>query len=136
MLVHTTHPRIRKGRTQPSSLGLRWTFAHRSFSRLLFHGIILRTFLLSYRTQFSGITSSLDRKQGKILDDDDQNKTKLSTFKPKALRNPKTYKNLEKEKLNKLKLEEENKTEFTTDSFGNKKLRNLKAFTESKSFQQ
>ena len=33
--------------------------------------------------------------QGKILDDDDKHKTKLSTFKPKALRNPKTYKNLE-----------------------------------------
>ena len=33
--------------------------------------------------------------QGKILDDDDKHKTKLSTFKPKALRNTKTYKNLE-----------------------------------------
>ena len=28
------------------------------------------------------------------MDDDDKHKTKLSTFKPKALRNPKTYKNL------------------------------------------
>jgi len=77
--------------------------------------------------------------QGKLLDDDDKNKTKLSTFKPKALRNPKTYKNLEnsvgdKDKHN--KAEEENKTEFTTDSFGNKKFGNLKSFTESKSYQK
>ena len=34
--------------------------------------------------------------QGKILDDDDKCITKLSTFKPKALRNPKTFKNVEK----------------------------------------
>ena len=34
--------------------------------------------------------------QGKILDDDDKCITKLSTFKPKALRNPKTFKNAEK----------------------------------------
>jgi len=33
--------------------------------------------------------------QGKILDDDDKCITKLSTFKPKALRNPNTFKNLE-----------------------------------------
>jgi len=30
--------------------------------------------------------------QGATLDDEDKHKTKLSTFKPKALRNPKTYK--------------------------------------------
>jgi len=34
--------------------------------------------------------------QGSILDDEDKFKTKDSTFKPKALRNPKTYKNLQK----------------------------------------
>lgn len=34
--------------------------------------------------------------QGKILDDDDKCITKLSTFKPKALRNPKTFRNVEK----------------------------------------
>merc|ERR1719244_786362 len=34
--------------------------------------------------------------QGSILDDEDKYKTKDSTFKPKALRNPKTYKNLQK----------------------------------------
>jgi len=33
--------------------------------------------------------------QGALLDDDDKHKTKDSTFKPKALRNPKTYKNLQ-----------------------------------------
>ena len=79
--------------------------------------------------------------QGKLLDDDDKNKTRLSTFKPKALRNPKTYKKLEnsitdKDKLNKTKEEEDNKKEYTTDAFGNKKFGNLKCFTESKNFQQ
>jgi len=33
--------------------------------------------------------------QGALLDDDDTNKTKNSTFKPKALRNPKTYKKIQ-----------------------------------------
>jgi len=33
--------------------------------------------------------------QGSLLDDEDKYKTKDSTFKPKALRNPKTYKNLQ-----------------------------------------
>merc|ERR1719348_1585800 len=33
--------------------------------------------------------------QGATLDDEDKHKTKLSTFKPKALRNPKTFKNLQ-----------------------------------------
>eukprot|EP00092_Neocalanus_flemingeri_P010107 GFUD01010891.1.p1 GENE.GFUD01010891.1~~GFUD01010891.1.p1 ORF type:complete len:361 (+),score=104.28 GFUD01010891.1:33-1115(+) len=79
--------------------------------------------------------------QGKLLDDDDKHKTKLSTFKPKALRNPKTYKNLEnsaagKDKLSKTKEEEDNKKEYTTDAFGNKKFGNLKSFAESKNFQQ
>jgi len=32
---------------------------------------------------------------GALLSDDDKHKTKLSTFKPKALRNPNTYKNLQ-----------------------------------------
>merc|ERR1712179_327504 len=36
--------------------------------------------------------------QGSILQDEDKYKTKLSTFKPKALRNPKTYKNLQNAK--------------------------------------
>merc|ERR1719348_1422987 len=36
--------------------------------------------------------------QGALLDDDDKHKTKDSTFKPKALRNPKTYKNLQQNK--------------------------------------
>ena len=35
------------------------------------------------------------RRTGQILDDDDKCITKLSTFKPKALRNPKTFKNVE-----------------------------------------
>jgi len=79
--------------------------------------------------------------QGKILDDDDKHKTKLSTFKPKALRNPKTYKNLEnsggeKPKVTKNIVEEEAKKEYTVDEFGNKKFGKLKSFTESKSFQQ
>jgi len=79
--------------------------------------------------------------QGKILDDDDKNKTKLSTFKPKALRNPKTYKNLEnslggKDKFNQVKSEEENNKEYTIDAFGNKKFGNLKCFTKSKNFLQ
>ena len=33
--------------------------------------------------------------QGSTLPDEDKHKTKLSTFKPKALRNPKTFKNLQ-----------------------------------------
>ena len=33
--------------------------------------------------------------QGATLSDEDRCKTKLSTFKPKALRNPNTYKNLQ-----------------------------------------
>ena len=33
--------------------------------------------------------------QGSLLSDEDRCKTKLSTFKPKALRNPNTYKNLQ-----------------------------------------
>merc|ERR1719348_2133766 len=36
--------------------------------------------------------------QGALLNDDDKHKTKDSTFKPKALRNPKTYKNLQQNK--------------------------------------
>ena len=32
---------------------------------------------------------------GALLGDEDKHKTKLSTFKPKALRNPNTYKNLQ-----------------------------------------
>merc|ERR1712088_528589 len=35
------------------------------------------------------------RGEGALLSDDDKHKTKLSTFKPKALRNPNTYKNLQ-----------------------------------------
>lgn len=67
--------------------------------------------------------------QGSILPDDDKHKTKLSTFKPKALRNPKTFKNLQnavgggkgKENSN-----EDNKTEYKLDGFGNKIFGNLK----------
>lgn len=51
--------------------------------------------------------------QGSLLDDDDKYKTKDSTFKPKALRNPKTYKNLQNSetgigKENTVKKEEKN----------------------------
>ena len=43
------------------------------------------------------IESSISRRtgQGSTLPDEDKHKTKLSTFKPKALRNPKTFKNLQ-----------------------------------------
>jgi len=59
--------------------------------------------------------------QGKILDDDDKHKTKLSTFKPKALRNPKTYKNLNssasEEKQCKTGKGNEKITELTANAF-------------------
>ena len=34
-----------------------------------------------------------------------------------------------------VKIQEDNKTEFTVDEFGNKKFGNLKSFTESKNYQ-
>jgi len=60
--------------------------------------------------------------QGKILDDDDKHKTKLSTFKPKALRNPKTYKNLNiavDEKKNRIQKEVKN-NELVANGFSMK----------------
>jgi hypothetical protein len=68
--------------------------------------------------------------QGSTLPDDDKHKTKLSTFKPKALRNPKTFKNLQnavgyKGKENDKEHPEESQ-EYKTDGFGNKIFGNLK----------
>jgi len=68
--------------------------------------------------------------QGSTLPDEDKHKTKLSTFKPKALRNPKTFKNLQnavgyKGKENNNENPEET-PEYKTDGFGNKIFGNLK----------
>jgi hypothetical protein len=47
--------------------------------------------------------------QGSILKDEEYFKTKNSTFKPKALRNPNTYKNLESSQPDKDKKTNKNK---------------------------
>jgi len=58
--------------------------------------------------------------QGSTLPDEDKHKTKLSTFKPKALRNPKTFKNLQnamgKENSNSSSQSEDS---LKKDGFGN-----------------
>jgi len=63
--------------------------------------------------------------QGSTLPDEDKHKTKLSTFKPKALRNPKTFKNLQNA------VGKENSRDSTEDlskkdGFGNPLFGNLK----------
>merc|ERR1712129_75583 len=65
--------------------------------------------------------------QGSSLPDEDKHKTKLSTFKPKALRNPKTFKNLQ----NAVGAGKENSDiksdrEVKKDGFGNNIFGNLK----------
>lgn len=69
--------------------------------------------------------------QGSSLPDEDKHKTKLSTFKPKALRNPKTFKNLEnvvgkENSTDPLYQIPDDKKELKTDAFGNKTFGNLK----------
>ena len=69
---------------------------------------------------FEGIFLFRRTGQGSTLPDEDKHKTKLSTFKPKALRNPKTFKNLQnamgKENSNSSSQSEDS---LKKDGFGN-----------------
>jgi len=70
--------------------------------------------------------------QGSILDDEDKHKTKDSTFKPKALRNPKTYKNLQNPSDEKGK---ENTAKTKTDrESGITKIPHLRSVLENKNY--
>jgi len=70
---------------------------------------------------------------GGTLPDDDKFKTKLSTFKPKALRNPKTFKNLQNAvgKENTKFKQDEDKKEYKVDAFGNKIFGSLRPMVPS-----
>ena len=61
------------------------------------------------------------------MPDEDKHKTKLSTFKPKALRNPKTFKNLQNAVgAGKENSEIKSEREVKKDGFGNNIFGNLK----------
>ena len=73
------------------------------------------------------IESSISRRtgQGSTLPDEDKHKTKLSTFKPKALRNPKTFKNLQNA-VGKENSQGSSEDLTKKDGFGNPLFGNLK----------
>ena len=75
------------------------------------------------------IKSDISRRrrtgQGSTLPDEDKHKTKLSTFKPKALRNPKTFKNLQNA-VGKENSQDSAEDLSKKDGFGNPLFGNLK----------